>query len=123
MTDRGPRGRPPGSGEARRSRRGGDPASVGEILADAARTIGLTPEMASLIADPREWADVVGDDLAASGRPVRFEDGELVVAAGDRIGETRLRYAADLVRDAVNEHIGTPRVRCVVVRRHDARGW
>lgn len=95
---------------------------MGEILATSARTIGLTPEIASLIADDAAWADIVGEDLAGSGRPVRFEDGELVVAAMDRIGETRLRYAADVVRDAVNESIGTPCVRCVVVRRQNARG-
>lgn len=104
-----------------RRRRGGDPVSVGDVIAQSARTIGLSTGLAAIISDAGVWADVVGEDLAGSGRPVRVDEGTLVVAASDLIGETRLRYAAEVIRDAVNKHLGSEQVRSVAIRRHNAR--
>lgn len=83
--------------------------------------MGVSPELAALLADSREWARVVGTDLAESGRPVRFSDGTLVVAPVDAIGETRFRYAAEAVRLAVNDHLGRDEVSVVAVRRPEHR--
>lgn len=100
-----------------RRRRGGEPTSIGEVLAVSARSVGITPVLAALLSDDELWRRTVGADLAESGRPVRCTDGELVIAARDSVGATRLRYAAEALRQAVNEHIGRPEVRAVVVRR------
>lgn len=94
---------------------------VGDVLAEAARTIGLSPAIAAIIADAGSWAAVVGEDLASSGRPVRFVEGNLVVAATDLIGETRLRYATEVIRDAVNHHTDSNQVLSVTIRRRSAR--
>lgn len=105
----------------RRRNRDSEPVLVGDVLASAARSVGLSPDMASLVCDSDAWARVVGADLAEAGAPVRFSDGTLVVVPADAIGETRLRYAAEAVRLAVNEHLGRDEVAVVAVRRPDNR--
>ena len=101
----------------RRRRRRGEPTLVGDLLAGSARSVGVAPAMAALISDPEAWRLTVGTDLAASGEPVRCTDGELVIVARDSIGETRLRYAAEVLREAVNDSVGHEEVSRVVVRR------
>lgn len=101
----------------RRRRRASEPTPVGDVLSEVARTVGVAPELAVLMTDADAWRRTVGADIAESGSPVRCTDGKLVIAAHDSIGETRLRYAAEVIRQAVNDHIGRDEVRGIVVRR------
>lgn len=53
------------------------------------------------------WREIVGDDLADSGMPLRIRNGTLVIQANNRLGATRLRYASDAIRMLCNELAGS----------------
>ena len=67
--------------------------------------------------DSTRWAELVGDDLASAGRPVRLEGGVLVVEAFNEMGSLRLLHAREGVRARLNEEAGDDVVRRIVVRR------
>ncbi len=63
------------------------------------------------------WREIVGDDLADAGRPLRLERGRLVIEVDDLSGSTLYRYSCDAVADLVNEAAGDIVVRSVSLRR------
>ncbi len=101
-----------------------DPDGLGMIPMDEAMSqwtdrSGLGAILRSGLFDSDRWAEMVGKDIAMSGRPVRLTSGILAVEAVDEIGAVRLEYSSDAIRQVVNESAGTDIVDSVRVER----GW
>jgi len=65
----------------------------------------------------RAWLEVVGPDLAARARPVRFRAGELTVAVRSAPHLQELKsFTGESFRRAANERLGGERIRRVTFR-------
>jgi predicted nucleic acid-binding Zn ribbon protein len=103
--------------------RGGDPASVGEVLQ------GLMAEriLAHGVAVGRlagEWSEVVGERLAEETAPARLEAGTLTVAASSGAWGVQVQFLAEDLRRRANQALGSDvvkRVRVVVRERPEDR--
>ena len=63
----------------------------------------------------REWADVVGERLAAETRPARLEAGTLVVTASSGAWGTQVEFLSEEVRRRANEALGSQEIQRVRV--------
>jgi hypothetical protein len=54
----------------------------------------------------REWAEVVGPDIASLARPVGHKDGALILAAEDSVAAQQLSFYAPELLARVNEFFG-----------------
>lgn len=96
----------------RPGQRGDGPKRVAASLPEAARRMGADGAV-ELAALGREWAGIVGEQVAAHARPVSLTGGVLTVAADHHAWAAELRLFAAELRKRVNRHC--PSVSSIVV--------
>ena len=99
---------PPKPGERREPRR------LDALLKEAA---GANPFRKGLAVGRllRAWPKVVGEELAARTRVLRFEGATLIVGADDRGWAARAGFTSDDIRRRANDFLGAAEVRSVRV--------
>jgi predicted nucleic acid-binding Zn ribbon protein len=102
--------------------RGGEPASVGEVLRGlmAERMLSQGLVVGRLAG---EWANVVGERLAQETAPARLEAGTLTVTVSSGAWGAQVQFLSEDLRRGANRTLGedlVKRVR-VVVREEDDR--
>ena len=70
-----------------------------------------------------EWAQIVGDDVAAHVAPASFDDGELVLQAESTAWATQMRLLLPQVHRAVDERVGRGVVRRIRVLGPQGPTW
>ena len=70
-----------------------------------------------------EWAQIVGDDLAAHVVPVSYEDGELTLQAESTTWATQTRLLLPQLHRAVDERVGKGVVTAIRLRGPQAPTW
>jgi predicted nucleic acid-binding Zn ribbon protein len=103
--------------------RGGDPASVGEVLQGLmAERVLAQGIMVGRLAG--EWAEVVGERLAEETAPARLEAGTLTVSASSGAWGAQVQFLSEDLRRGANRALGSDvvkRVRVVVQQEGDQR--
>lgn len=82
-----------------------DPVSIGELLGRMVEQMGWE-ERVALGTLRRDWAAVVGDQVAAHSEPVRLADGVLTVRAEAGAWATELTLLAASMADKAARHLG-----------------
>lgn len=90
--------------------------SFGEAGGRWARRHGFAEITELGICDPARWRELVGDDFADDGEPVRLEAGTLLISVRDEGAATRFAYGGDGLIAALNVAAGRDVVRRVEVR-------
>lgn len=70
-----------------------------------------------------EWAQIVGDDMAAHVLPVAFDQGELVLQAESTAWATQVRLLLPQLHRAVDERVGAGVVRAIRIQGPQAPSW
>jgi hypothetical protein len=70
-----------------------------------------------------EWAQIVGDDVAAHVEPVGFHEGELTLQADSTAWATQVRLLMPALRQAIDRQVGAGTVSRVQVLAPKAPTW
>jgi predicted nucleic acid-binding Zn ribbon protein len=98
------------------------PAPVGRSLDRLLRNLGA-PAARTVRSVFDDWAEVVGDSVAAQAQPVSLRRGRLVVAVPDAAWATQLRYLEPQLLARLAEAFGDDEVTAIDVRvRPERRG-
>jgi predicted nucleic acid-binding Zn ribbon protein len=114
--------RPDGPPRRRRAGRDTGPRRVADSLDDVLEGLGAPsgprpPSAAALGTVFARWAAVAGPTLARHARPLRLEDGALVVAVDSPPWATQVRALATEILTRLSAETGEPLERLVVVVR------
>jgi predicted nucleic acid-binding Zn ribbon protein len=91
------------------------PESVGRTLDRFLRTLGA-PRAGTVRSVFDDWAEVVGESLAANVAPVSLRRGRLVVAVPDSAWATQLRFLEPQLLARLAEAFGPDEVTAIVVK-------
>jgi predicted nucleic acid-binding Zn ribbon protein len=98
------------------------PAPVGRPLDRPLRNLGA-PKAETVRSVFDDWAEVVGESLAARARPVALRRGRLVVAVPDAAWATQLRFLQPQLLARLAEAFGPDEVTAIDIRvRPERRG-
>jgi predicted nucleic acid-binding Zn ribbon protein len=92
-----------------------DPVALTDALDDVVRSLRGGAGRAEVRGVFGRWDDAVGDTIAAHVRPVRLEDGGLLVEVDEPAWATQVRLLADDLRSRLHDVAG------VSVERIDVR--
>jgi predicted nucleic acid-binding Zn ribbon protein len=97
------------------------PAPLGRSLDRLLRNLG-SPQAETVRSVFDDWAEVVGDGLAARARPVSLRRGRLVVAVPDAAWATQLRFLEPDLLEKLHEAFGPDEVTAIDIRVRPRRG-
>ena len=99
-----------------------DPGSMAEAFDELTSSMGWAPSLAR--ADLAEnWADIVGDDVAAHAHPVAFGDGVLEVQCDSSAWATQLRLMKKTLLHALVERFPQAGVSEILLKAPGAPSW
>ena len=120
MTTGGPGRRRPGGGQPARG--AGEPKRVGASLRDVASIIGADGAV-ELAALGRQWASLVGEEVAAHSWPVSLRDGALTLGTDHHAWASQLRLlSGDILARLRPAGFAIVSV-AVQVGQSEGRGW
>jgi predicted nucleic acid-binding Zn ribbon protein len=97
------------------------PAPVGRALDRLLRNLGApTANTVRSVFD--DWAEVVGESLAAQAEPLTLRRGRLVVGVPDAAWATQLRFLEPQLLARLAEHFGPDEVTAIDVRVRPSGG-
>ncbi|MHB2023254.1 MAG: DUF721 domain-containing protein [Mycobacteriales bacterium] len=102
--------------------RGGDPARLGDALADLLADRGWRDSVAAASVLAR-WADLVGTDVSGHSRAVSLSDGVLTVEAESTAWATQLRLLEPVLLGRIDAAVGSGVVRRLRVHGPLAPDW
>jgi predicted nucleic acid-binding Zn ribbon protein len=101
---------------------GRDPGSMAVAFSELTDVMGWGPSLAraDLI---EQWADIVGDDVAAHAEPTGFQDGVVEVRCDSSAWATQLRLMKKKLLSAVQEMFPDAGVSDIQVKAPGAPSW
>jgi predicted nucleic acid-binding Zn ribbon protein len=97
-----------------------DPVPLTDALDDVVRSLRGGAGRAEVRGVFGQWDDAVGETIAAHVRPVRLDDGALLVEVDEPAWATQVRLLADDLRSRLHDVAGVTvtRIDVRVARRH-----